>query len=295
MEGLLEANRIAEVSLSKLDSCRNGGLPLKRTLLVSKVLNKAQAMATSAHTSLLKVSPFSTSERCTSKLLASFGQDPDTIDGLPVSSPRAALPGTVVRPKSPIALEPMTNNNEHYQSDEESMDFENVSSVLSSILSDTEFEDNSFVHEHLTVEGVSSELSRDSWLDCDTGIDNSWQETLPTPPRPVSPGKRNYQEAFPMVRHGCEPYDMYEDSKRFKASSSESVRLESVPGFCAYLSSKNLQTAPFITYMFGKGFSEPSNPSGSSGWPEKYELLDAQSKPFPSLHSSAHSAPILAF
>lgn len=290
MEGFLEASRIAEVSLTKLNSRRNGDLPLRRTLLVSQVLTKAQTVATSAHTCLLNSPPELTSERCTSKLLASFGQNPDLIDGLPVSSSRAALPGTVTRPKSHISLQPSTHP--HCQMEEEPMDFENVSSVLNCILCDTEFEDSSFIAHQLT--GGSSkavEQSKNYWSESN-GTGTGWQDSLTEPTRPVSPGKRNYHEAFPLTTQGNgEPYDQFEDSKRFKSSTAEDLEL--VTGFSGYLSSKNLQTAPFLTYMFGKGFSVPSNPSSSQDWPEQYEPLatDSQGQTFPTLHST----PILAY
>lgn len=293
MEGLLEASRIAEVSLSKLNSRRNGNLPLRRTLLVSKVLSKAQTLATSAHTCLLNSPPEPTSERCTSKLLASFGHSPDVIDGFPVSSSRTALPGTVARPKSPISLQPSTR--QHCQTEEEAMDFENVSSVLNCILCDTEFEDSSFIAHQLTGESRSVGQSKNPWSECGTGNGgSSWQESFTEPVRPVSPGKRNYHEAFPLARHETdEPNHLFEESKRFKSSATEITVLESVTGFSGYLSSRNLQTAPFITYMFGKGFSEPSNPSSSQDWPEQYEpsSSDVHSQTFPDLHTT----PILAF
>ncbi len=293
MEGLLEASRIAEVSLTKLNSRRNGNLPLRKTLLVSQVLNKAQTVATSAQTCLLNSPPEQTSERCKSKLLASFGHSPDIIDGLPVTSSKTALPGTVARPKSPISLQPSIH--QHCQIDEEHMDYENVSSVLNCILCDTEFEDTSFIAHHLSRASKSAEQSRNLWAESgNTSCGASWQDNLSVPVRPVSPGKRNYQEAFPVTRHESkEASYQFEESKRFKSSITESTELVSVTGFSGYLSSRNLQTAPFITYMFGKGFSEPSNPSASQDWPEQYEpsTRDMQGQTFSSLHTS----PILAF
>lgn len=295
MEGLFEANRIAEVSLSKLNSCRSGDVPLRKTLLISKVLNTAQDVATSAHTSLLTGSSHSTSKRCTSKLLASFGPNPDTMDSLPVSLPRTSLPGTVSRPKSPISMEPLTscdiNQDNTSLPDEESMDFENMNSILTSILLDTELEEcvEATPSPCLVLQDVSNKVSLNPWSD--SGSVSCWEGGLPITDRPMSPGKRNYQQAFRPPFQGS-----HEDTKRFK-SSREGNQLEHVSGFCAYLSSKNLQTAPFITYMFGRGFSEPSNPSLVSGWPDKYEVAESTTTSLSSLHHAAphNSSPILAF
>ena len=302
MEGLFEANKIAVVSLSKLNTCRNGHVPLRRTLLISKVLDTAQNVATSAHTSLLSESLHSTSKCCSSKLLSNFGLNPDTMDNLPVSLPRASLPGTLSRPKSPISTEPLTpcESRDTGEAEEDAMDFENMNSILSSILMDTELED--FSHSTLplpsptrVLDNLSNMSPVDSWLS--TGTDSCWEGVVPSSNRPVSPGKRNHQQAFPFLGQDCELAfkDPCEDSKRFKPSYQVGHQLESVPGFCAYLSLKNLQTAPFITYMFGRGFSEPSNSSAVGDWPDKKELAEHTTTSL-SIHSPpVTTSPILAF
>lgn len=286
MERLFEANKVAVVSLTKLSSCKNGDVSLRRTLLVSKVLNTAQDVATSAHTSLLSASLLSTSKCCTSKLLASFGPNPDTMESLPVGLPRASLPCSLSRPKSPISMVPVIPCErllDGNKAEEDAMDFENMNSILSSILLDTELEEFA---PHTLLDNLSNPV--DPWSG------SCLEEVVPVTNRPVSPGKRNYQQAFPF--NGGLPFkDLCEDSKRFKPSYRESNQLESVPGFCACLSLKNLQTAPFITYMFGKGFSEPSNPSAVGGWPDKIELDEHTTTPLSSLHSPVVTAPILAF
>ena len=253
MEGFLEANRVLELSLSKL-AIGSGNLPLRKTLFVTRVLNKAQDMATSAQDRL-----FSSPHKNSSKLLASFGHN---IDGVPESHLRIPKPQ---RQQSPIA----TDCHEIHmtplvQPDEESMDFENVSSYLGNILNDYEPHD-------LT---PTPQLMEDS-------------STF----RPVSPGKRNYQQAFPFVTD-C-PQSAYqescEDLKRFKASP-----LDSLPGFCGHLSSKNLQTAPFITYMFGRGFTHPSNTDSAGDWPSTNTRTDhIDPELITPLNNS--SSPILAF
>lgn len=217
MEGFLEANRVLELSLSKL-ATGSGNLPLRKTLFITRILNKAQDMATSAQDRLFS-SPHTNS--------SSFGHN---IDGVPESHLRILKPQS--RQLSPIATEihmiPL-------QPDEESMNFENVSSYLGNILNDYEPHDPTLSPQQMgsSVDGTT---------------------------RPVSPGKRNYQQAFPFVTD-CAQSDQEncEDLKRFKASP-----LDSLPGFCGHLSSNNLQTAPFITYMFGRGFTHPSN---TCDWP----------------------------
>lgn len=281
MEGLFEANRIAEVSLSKLSSCKSGDVSLRRTLLISKVLNTAHDVATSAHASLLTESSHSTSRLGTSRLMASFAPNPDTMDSLPASLPRKSLPMTEPRPKSPISQDVT-------RTDDESMDFENMNSILSSILLDTELEED-MIHSHVETVSppVRDDLCAKNLVDpwSVTVTNSCWEGEVSVNNRPMSPGKRNYQQAFPYLQEGCELplQDFYEDTKRFKSSN-----LESVPGFCGYLSSKNLQTAPFITYMFGRGFSKPSNLSAEGDWPDKYELAESTTL-------SLHSPPILAF
>jgi hypothetical protein len=146
-------------------------------------------------------------------------------------------------------------------------------------------------------------------------FDNTWRWSSgeDVSPAPLSPGKRHRHEAFPydekensLLTEGL----LNEDTKRFKASPPEGCPLESLPGFCGYLSPKNLQSAPLITYMFGKGFAEPSNPS-TSDWPSSFAPLSsaepleaAKSQPpaYTDNHFSPHFqapavkfSPILAF
>ena len=252
MEDFLEANRIVEISLSKL-STKNGDVPLRKTLFITQVLNRAQDVATSAQDCLSHTS------RRSSKLLANFCHaQSDSIDDLPAGNQRVMKPSS--RQQSPIALESHETLVKPPPT-EEPMDFSNVSSILGDILQDTsseEFVDNS-------------------------GADWECTET-------VSPGKRNYQQAFALVQEDSQSFDL----KRFKFCTLEASTLDSVPGFCGHLSSKNLQTAPFITYMFGKGFTHPSDPnSGTCDWPTT--TTDHMiSELIPPLQNSSVS-PILAF
>lgn len=249
MEGFLEANRIVEISLSKLatGTVKNSGdLPLRRTLLVSRVLNTAQDMATSVQNSLLLNSQTSSS-KCSSKLLANFGQNQSNTDGLPANLLRTPKP--LSRQQSPIAIPGPCHENllNTLQPDEESMDFENL---LGDILHEVDSDGHALVSQG---QEQDHDNTSDSWPDSDC---------LEVITRPVSPGKRNHQQAFLFAT------EAFEDLKRFKSCTPEASSLQCVPGFCGYLSSKNLQTAPFITYMFGRGFTYPSNPDlASYDWP----------------------------
>lgn len=303
MDGFLEANRVVEVSLSKLNTFHKGGdLPLRKTLLISKVLNRAQDVATSAHLSFITTTP--STSRSSSKLLASISKKVEDTsvyesDCLPVGLPR---PSKQQQRQSPIASRTVTK-----QEDEEPMDFENVNSVLSDILSsDSEIEVDSestaacesevphFEESSRSQptsnknEQISSPSKRSKFLGDISNTSNStsgwnaWQfeqnsnlklttqwttpyhtETSCSPP--ASPGKRNHHAAFPFEKEN-NWWSTTDDTKRFKPSPPEEVPLESLPGFCGYLSPRNLQTAPLITIMFGKGFTLPSE-STSSDWP----------------------------
>ena len=295
MEGFLEANRVVEVSLSKLSNIhRSGELPLRKTLLISKVLNRAQNVATSAHLTLINSS---STPRSSSKLLASItkkvtDESAFESDCLPAGSP--SRPSKVQREQSPISLRVSKPE------DEEPMDFENVSSVLSDILDNetpAASEENRVVKETCTnlneqlkspkrsklFADISNTRGWDSWqFDLNTELKND-----PTPVHqwspepqfefpssittgPVSPGKRNHTQAFPFPENdNTFLFDIWDDSKRFKPSPPEGCPLESLPGFCGHLSPRNLQSAPLITYLFGKGFTEPSDPS-TADWPSDF-------------------------
>ena len=303
MDGLFEANRLVEVSVTKLGCLHKGGeLPLRKTLMISKVLNKAQNIATSAHFSLLQSSSQTPARGSTSsKLLASITKKVETSssscfedDPLPHPVPQAtvrASPKASARELSPIVS---CSSVSRPESGEEAMDFESVNSVLSNILSDSDGTEAPSSDHNLNKTRTSplprpsrflSDLSNSpsgadwsAWrFDMNAEFDNTWRWTsgeTPSEPddAPLSPGKRHHQEAFPhdekensLLADGL----LYEDTKRFKSSPPEGCPLESLPGFCGYLSPRNLQSAPLITYMFGKGFAEPSNPA-TSDWPSSF-------------------------
>lgn len=289
MDGFLEANRVMEVSLTKLNGInKSGDLPLRKTLLISKVLNRAQDVATSAHFSILKSSSVSTTS--SSKLLASISQyKNDSEETLP-TGPARPIKG--LRQQSPIASAALASS----KYDDESMDFENVSSVLSDIL-DIEMAPAAILCEEsiqdadtLANEGsrdggrvtkrsklldVSNTTETNNWLsstwqfELNTELRNCWQwnsgEDLSLT---VSPGKRDHKVAFPFDQENSIFWDSgLEEAKRFKQSPPEGCPLESLPGFCGYPTSPRNSMANM--YMFGKGFVDPiSAESQDNEWPE---------------------------
>lgn len=330
MDGFLEANRVMEVSLTKLNGIhKSGDLPLRKTLLISKVLNRAQDVATSAHFSILRSSSVSTTS--SSKLLASISQDRSgSEETLPTGPARLPARGGLRR-QSPIASAALASS----KYDDDSMDFENVSSVLSDIL-DMEMapaaiscdeeepvqeEVNTFASEGSQYGGRAAKRSKLLDVSNSTETNNNWststwQFELNTELRncwkwtsgeedlslTVSPGKREHKVAFPFDQENSLFWDSgLEESKRFKPSPPEGCPLESLPGYCGCLSPKNLQSAPLVSYMFGKGYSDPINTEREQqcDWPE-LSLVDsgATENHFisPSLQTSPIKfSPIMAF
>ena len=287
--------------------------------MISKVLNKAQNITTSAHYSLLQTCSRTPTRSSSSKLLASISKkvetwssscfEDDPLPSQPVSSPVRTTPKVSSREPSSI----VSYSNNVSRNDEEAMDFENVNSVLSKILSDPDMPSSATEAPSLArasnearstpsrrtllprQDTFLSDLSNNTdsktatsggwnaWrFDVNTEANDTWRwsgaaeirstEPEDVPTAPLSPGKRHHQEAFPaddkenaLLVDGL----LYDGTKRFKSCPPEGCPLESLPGFCGYLSPKNLQSAPLITYMFGKGFTEPSNPS-TSDWPSSF-------------------------
>lgn len=293
MEGFLEANRIVEVSLNKLSAnSKSGDLSLRKTLLVSKVLNRAQDVATSAHMSLINNT--STTLRSSSKLLANISTVESSevyeTDCLPAVSTRAVkLP----RPPSPIVCHSLARTDE-----EEPMDFENMisnNSVLQYILADN---DGAAVdsppfdmtkadgpvrnrnEQHLSpkrklLQNISNsqEWPSNYWRSELTNslkhgfLDQTWSTGSGTTTQPpVSPGKRGHREAFQFDK---ESSCLCDDSKRFKPCHSNSCTTEECLNcVCDHLSPRNIQSEPLLAYMLGKGFNTAS--LLDDGWPPAY-------------------------
>ena len=289
MEGFLEANRIVEVSLNKLSAnSKTGDLSLRKTLLVSKVLNRAQDVATSAHMSLINNT--ATTPRSSSKLLANISMvetsEAYETDCLPAVSTRAVkLP----RPPSPIVCRSLARTDE-----EEPMDLENIisnNSVLQYILADNDGTAVDFPpldvtradgplrnrNEHhfspkrnklLQNISNSQEWPSNYWITNslkNSLLDETWSTaggTTTTQP-PVSPGKRGHREAFQFDK---ESSCLCDDSKRFKPCHSDSCTTEECLN-CVY-DPRNIQSAPLLAYMLGKGFNTAS--LMDDGWPPAY-------------------------
>lgn len=274
MEGFLEANRVVEVSLSKLAKS-NTELPLRKALLISKVMNTAQEAAESAHMSLVR----STTSRCSSKLLANM-QARTVAEDVAVRE----LDMGHVRPwnSKPRTVSPMVTSQASARTNSDDMDFESViynNSVLSDILSSNE-NDMDITRQTSLPPQVVEPSSTSTWESsgplADVSNIRDWSCWFPESHAvsdqrsspPPSPGKRHHSSAFPSSSQGSMPalFAFEVDTKRFKPSPPEGTPVEALPGFCEYLSPKNLCSAPLITYMFGKGFHSPSDPS-ISDWP----------------------------
>lgn len=312
MDGLFEANRLVEVSMTKLSCLHKGGeLPLRKTLMISKVLNKAQNIATSAHYSLLHTSSQTPTRCSSSKLLASISKKVETSSSScfeddplpqPVSSPARTTP-KALRELSPIVS---CSTVSRLENGEETMDFESVNSVLSNILSDSDMPSSAEVtslsrdensnkrtrhtawnRSQLEISNTEPSTSWDAWrFDLNTEMNNTWcwsgaAQSTEAEDVTATQGKRHHEVAFPVAEDKENSLLMdgllYDDRKRFKPSPPEGCPLESLPGFCGYLSPKNLQSAPLITYMFGRGFAEPSNPT-TSDWPSAFVPMNSERK-----------------
>lgn len=294
MEGFFEANRVVEVSLSKLNNIhKSGDLPLRKTLLISKVLNKAQDVATSAHLSFLRSPP---STMSSSKLLASISHEESTQESLPTGPARPNK--AQLRQQSPIASAALASHEVHASEDEETMDFESVTSVLSGILSDVDSAPAAVDKESLEASASNAAKSQDvdqvskrsklfedisntsttwsssTWqFELNTELRNRWQwgpEPTATERASVAPGKRNYQDAFPFPdKENIFSWadSLQDEAKRFKSSPPKGCPLESLPGYCGHQVLS--QWDPVLTNVFGKGIST-EQPKGIElfSWPK---------------------------
>lgn len=179
---------------------------------------------------------------------------------------------------SPIVLSTLHPNCENKEKDEDVMEFISHS-VISDLLSEDEME--------FSAERFPSTSSESCWSPL-IRFTTDVRETSP----PLSPIKRQHNVAFPSLEDPSLSTGVdSEDTKRFKFSSFDYTD-SSLPGFCDHLSPKNLCSAPLITYMFGKGFGVPSNPS-ELDWPR----LEDDPNPTNSIFSLSPSKllPVLAY
>lgn len=283
MESFLEANRVVEVSLNKFSRVSKGReMPLRKALLVSKAMSNAQEVAESAHTSFLNSV---TTTRCSSRLLASMQASADVED----TAVHELDPGLVRswnnKPRLPSPMAQCARAATVREDD--MMDMESVisgNSVLSDILSNEEEDDRDMeVSPATPLTDLTNSRVWSSWPEVKAtpsvkplplGTDNRWStERSGTSPPPLSPGKRHHSVAFPAINENeTSLFDFTEeDAKRFKPSLPEKATTASLPGWYGYLSPRNLCSAPLITYMFGRGFTTPSDPS-ESDWPSSLSL-----------------------
>ena len=315
MESFLEANRVVEVSLNKFSRVsKRQEMPLRKALLISKAMNKAQEAAESAHTCF--INSVSTS-RCSSRLLASMQSSADIEDtAVSMTDPGLLRPATnKPRQPSPVATaQRSVTVREEDVMDMETVDIETVisaNSVLSDILGSGE-EDAAMEVTPAPLGDLSN--SRDwsaTWPEVAAGqpvkplplgTDRRWTAERTSPSPPPSPGKRHHSVAFPSIATSSSSlFDFTgEDPKRFKPSFPENTSPASLPGLYGCLSPRNLCSAPLITYMFGRGFNTPSDPS-ESDWPAthtttlttNFELFDSHH--FSQTLSPQKLCPILAY
>lgn len=317
MESFLEANRVVEMSLNKFSRVSKGReLPLRKALLISKAMNNAQEVAESAHTSFLN----SVTSRCSSRLLASMQASADVEDTAVheldpghvrswSNKPRLPSPMATAQCSRPVVREETRG--------EDMMDMESVissNSVLSDILSDEEDEREMEVSPSAALVDVSNSRDWSSWPEVKVtpsvvkplplGADSRWSTERNVNSPPLSPGKRHHSVAFPAIgENESSLFDLSEeDAKRFKPSPPDR---NSLPGLYGYLSPRNLCSAPLITYMFGRGFTTPSDPT-ESDWPSSFSsssLRDTVERETPPVDSGLFSqvlspsklCPILAY
>ncbi len=257
MEGFLKANRIVEASLSKLTLVsKNSELSLRKALLVSKTLAKAQDTAESVQNSL--ISHDHHVSRSSSKLMASMRSTVPSFEEDTVVS-RFELQNRSSgklkhQPPSPIVISTNLSSSELREKDDDMMDYISHS-VISDLLSEDDMQcSDCSPFEKTTASPWTNTIEENS----STGL---WSETN----LPLSPIKRQHNVAFPPIEDTRLSSIHFEESKRFKFSSFDTTD-SSLPGFCDHLSPKNLCSAPLITYMFGKGFGVPTNPM-ELDWP----------------------------
>ena len=229
MERLFEANKIVELSLSKLN--RTSELPLGRSLLVNKVMNRAKDVASTSEQFMDFAD--SNNDLRSSRLFA-------TMSASRVDEPRPQTPLA-----STVRRETVTDNKlavcrkEPQQTwsefDRMETDITTRNPVLSEILSPEKSPNTSW----------DEEVKQFDWCD------NSEQQEI------TSPGKRKCSD-----RHNTwtseESVFSFDDHKRFKQSPQLFDN--------TWCSSTSISTTPFITYMY-TGFNSPINYS-LLDWPD---------------------------
>ena len=300
MERFFEANRVVESSLFKLNNSSRE-MPLRKALLVSKAMNRAQEVA---DISLLNCG----TSRSSSKLLASMQSasvEEDTL--VEIESAGAHRPNSAFTRAKPISPMALTQCSAVKEQEDDVMEFIS-NSVLSDILCDENMDDcvssnspSCYLSPALpTRQWTPSPLSDLSNKDWPSWTTDSWSPLQKSHTRdisspPLSPGKRHRHTAFPCEENVDQSEQ--DDIKRLKLSETSACTniFSSLPGFCDYLSPR-LYTSPLITYMFGRGLDTSSNEHSISDWPSLFVHAD-NSVDYSSNVSSSSSNffPVLAY
>ena len=319
MDGLLEANRIIEASYCKLSHVSKGReLSLRKALLVSNTLSKAQETAEIVQMTFMRCDPVSA--RSSSKLLASMQSnsiEDKAVNQLDLDAGHVRLSQkSRQQPVSPMVTSVTTTQCSVVKDQDDVMDFISRS-VLSDILDDSEIESSSTSNK-IESPITTCTTSQDVWTTSGplmTDISNirSWscwetpsmkfsshwyQENGENRP-PLSPGKRHHNIAFPVDQDQTTSFTFgCEDSKRFKASIQESTTMDSL---CDHLSPEQLCSTPLITYMFGKGFTSPFNNPSIFDWPSfglcttEEGSFNKETEVFSHIVSPSKLLPVLAY
>lgn len=302
MESFLEANRIVESSLVKLNRSRQQGMPLRKALFVSNVMNRAQEVAKSAHISFMN--SVETPSR-PSKLLASMKGSPlieeDTAVNLMDPAEHRQTTKTPQSAISPVALTAIKDQTQ----DDEVMEFIS-NSVLSDILKDEEEMDtgSSTACTTPTTNTTWSPLSDvsntwPSWTKPKLTLDKWQPEENCSASSPPSPGKRQHDIAFPTGHHEHTTLPLNDISKRFKSCSEDPLLSSS---YSPPLSSMSTMTVGFNNPFLPLSPSSPlscvfnSNSPFTLSWSTLFNQNSRSStENSRTLSSSPNLYPVLAY
>ena len=218
MERLFEANKLVELSISKLN--RTSELPLRRSLLVNKVMNRAKEVA-SISEQFMDFADSSNGDLRSSRLFA-------TMSASRVDEPRPQTPFA-----STIRREAVTDNKLAVCRKDPQQTWSDIDRMETAITT----------HNPVLSEILSPEKnSNTNW---DEGVKQFDWCDQPEQPEITSPGKRKCSDR-------CNTWDSifsFDEHKRFKQSPQ---LFDST-----WCSSASISTTPFIAYMY-TGFNSPS-------------------------------------
>ena len=231
MERLFEANKLVELSVTKLN--RTSELPLRRSLLVNKVMNRAKEVASTSEQFMDFAD--SNNDLRSSRLFA-------TMSASRVDEPRPSS-----RPQSPftttIRREVVTDNKLAVCRRDPQQTWPDIDRMETDITT----------HNPVLSEILSPE--KDSSISWDEEVKQlDWCEQ----PEITSPGKRKCSDRYTTWSSEDSVFS-FDDHKRFKQAPQ---LFDST-----WCSSPNISTTPFIAYMF-TGFTSPAHSLASLDWPD---------------------------